>query len=359
MYPKNFIQEPLSAASLGNGCPLTLMLWGEMVPGPTENHNEFYSDDIDLVRRIMEDMFIPLFLDEQAYHRIGFINISRRICELPGWYLWTKDDRGAYLLELTSLEIAEPISITNQSPFLTAGLVLKYYPTPEEPSFKDFAFLEQQVRLSPCFDHTGTPLFEKQEEIHDSLFTVGHICVAFDRELSIAKMRVSSQDRWVEFREDAVGVETDSGPATAPLMEKTRLRNVPGWELSWGFFDKLVLGFCYVHRSRPFGLRLMMSPASIYFVSGKGQCREVQTSEIGGWTLEVAVILQRGKKATIPPKGLWKSFPLPTNDGVLIVDSLENASEEKHPWINPDWWAVHSWSFALSEEIKHRCMRDH
>jgi hypothetical protein len=330
-----------------------------MVSEPSEYHSEFYSDDIDLIRRIMEDMFIPLFLDEQACHRIGFTNISRRICELPGWYLWTKDNRGAYLIELTSLEIGKPISITNQSPFLTAGLVLKYYPTPEEPSFKDFAFLEQQVRLSPCFDHTGTPLFEKQEEIHDSLFNVGQISVTFDRELGIAKMKVFSQDRWVEFCEEGAGVEDDSGGATACLMEKTRIRNVPGWELSWGLFDKLLLGFCYIHRSRPFGLRLMKSPASIYLVSGKGQCREVQTSEIGGWTLEVAVILQEGKQATIPVKGLWKSFPLSANGGVLIVDSLENPSEEKHPWINPDWWAVRSWSFPPSEEIKHCCLRDH
>jgi len=307
----------------------------------------------------MEDMFIPLFLDEQACQRIGFTNISRRISELPGWYLWTRDDRGAYLLELTSLEISEPISMTNQSPFLAADLVLRYYPTPEEPSFKEFAFLEQQVRLSPCFDHTGTPLFEKQDEIHESLFIVGHICVAFDRELSFAKMKVSSQDRWVEFCEDGVRVDTDSGPATAPLMEETKIRNVPGWKLSWGFFDKLLLSFCYVHKSQPFGLRLMKFPASIQFVSRTGQCREVRTSEIEGWTLEVGIILQPGQKPTITPNGLWESFSLSTDGGVMIVDSFENASEKKHPWINPDWCAVHSWSFPPPNEIHHCCFRDH
>ena len=329
------------------------------MPKPTENHNEFHRDDIDLGRRVMEDMFIPLFLDELACQKIGFTHISRLIGGMPGWYLWTRDDSGVYLLELTGLEISESVLTTNQPSSLIAQLVLRYYPTPEEPSFKDFAFLEQQIRLSPCFDHTGTPLFEKQEEIHDSLFTVGHIFAAFDRDLSIVKLKVSSQERWVEFYEDGVRVETGSGLRTARLIKKTKLRNVPGWKLSWGFFDKLLLGFCYVHKSRPFGLRLMKSPASIYIVSGTGQCREVQTSDISAWALEVTVILQPGKKPGITLKGLWDSFPVTTDGGSLMIDSLENVSEEKHSWINPDWWAVQSWAFPPSEEIKHCCVRDH
>ena len=70
------------------------------MPKPTENHSELHSDDIDLVRRVMEDMFLLLFFDKRACQRIGFINISRFIGEKPGWYLWTKDQKGAYLLEL-------------------------------------------------------------------------------------------------------------------------------------------------------------------------------------------------------------------------------------------------------------------
>jgi hypothetical protein len=331
----------------------------EILQNPTGSHDKFHIDDIDLGRRVMEDMFIPLFLDEQACQKIGFTHISRLICEMPGWYLWTKEDSGVYLLELTSLGISESALIRNQLSSLEAHLALRYYPTPEETSFKDFTFLEQQIRLSPCFDHTGSPLFEKQEEIHESLFSVGHISVAFDRELSIAKMKVSSQERWVEFYEDSIRVDTDSGLGTAPLEEKTKLRNVPGWRLSWGFFDKLLLGFCYVHKSRPFGLRLMKSPASIYIVRGTGQCREVQTSKMSAWALEVAVVLQPDKKPEITPRGLWDSFPMTADGGSVIIDSLENDSEEKHSWINPEWWAVHSWAFPPSEEIKHCCLRDH
>jgi len=330
----------------------------KMEPKPTEIRNELHSDDIDLVRRVMEDMLIPLFLDEQACHRIGFTNISRRISELPGWYLWTRDNKGAYLLELAGLEIGKPNSMTNPPPFLAADLVLRYYPTPEEPFFKDFGFLEQQVRLSPSFDHTGTPRFDKQDEIHETLFTVGCIAMVIDRELRFAQINVSSQDRWVEFCEDDVRADTDSGQTAVPSLEGTRIRNVPGWKLSWAFFDKLLMGFCYVHKSRPFGLRLMNFPGSTYFVSRTGQCNEIRTPKIDGWTLEVGLILHSGKKSEIAPKSLWESFPLPIDSGVLILDSYENVPEEKHAWINPDWWTVHSLSFPPSKEIRHCCLRD-
>jgi hypothetical protein len=325
----------------------------------TDKENGFESDMIDLVRRLMEDMFIPLFLDEQACQKIGFTHISRLIGEMPGWYLWTRDDRGAYLLELTSLKIGEPISMTNQSPFLAADLVLRYYSTPEEPSFKEFAPIEQEVRRSPWFDRTGTPLFEKQDEIHESLFIVGHICVAFDRELSFAKMKVSSRDRLVELCVDGVGLDSDSDRPVASQMENTRIRNVPGWNLSLGFFDKLLLGFCYVHKSHPFRLRLIKSPALIYCVSKTGQYKEVRTSEIEGRILEVGIALQPANMSAITPESLWESFSLSTDGDVMIVDSFENASEEKHPWINPDWWTAQSWSFPPGQEIKHCCFRDH
>jgi hypothetical protein len=57
----------------------------------TKKQNEFQNDEIDLVRRVMEDMFILLFFDGKAYQRIGFTNISRLIVRKMAWYLWTKD----------------------------------------------------------------------------------------------------------------------------------------------------------------------------------------------------------------------------------------------------------------------------
>jgi hypothetical protein len=55
------------------------------------------SDVTDLARRVMEDTLIPLFLEEQANHKIGFTKISRLIRQEPGGYLWTRERKGAYL----------------------------------------------------------------------------------------------------------------------------------------------------------------------------------------------------------------------------------------------------------------------
>ena len=334
----------------------------EMVPRQTENHNEFYSDDIDLVRRVMEDMFILLFFDKGACQRIGFINISRFIGEKPGWYLWTKDQKGAYLLELVDAGYFNKEVSTNNIPGVRAEFVLRYYPSPEEPLFEDFAFIEREVRLGPYFDHTGTPFLEKQDEIHESLFAVGNLYLDFDKELNFTILKISSQDRWIEIAKEGPIIETDRRQTIEVIPEGTMTRNVPGWELSWRFYDKLLLGFCYVHKTIPFGLGLTEFPGAVYHTYAQNKVIEASHPDVRGRTLEVGVLLQSNQGHLIDPEILkevfFQSIPLSKKKSEFQVDCFTNLPRDKPPWINPDWWTASSWTYQPSGDINHCCARD-
>ena len=333
------------------------------MPKPTENHNEFYSDDIDLVRRVMEDTFIPLFLDEQACQKIGFTHISRLIGEMPGWYLWTKDRKGAFLLELVAIE---PMDMTHsisldRIPELEASFVLRYYPSPDEPVFKDYALVERLIRLSPFFDQTGTPRTENRKEIHESLFMAGNLHLLFDRKLSLAILNVSAQDRWVEVRKDGLAGFDHSGQTIETIPQGFIDRNIPGWELTWSLFDKLLLGFCYVHRSIPY-TRLSKSSGMTWHIYTEDQVEEIQNPDVVQWTLETGILLQSNTNTSTDvldlKKGFHDFFKI-SSENKISVGYFEEPPEKEHPWINANWWMSSSWSFPPAREIQHCCFRDY
>jgi hypothetical protein len=336
-----------------------------MEPKPTENHTELHSDDIDLVRRVMEDMFILLFFDKGACQRIGFISISRSIGERLGWYLWTEDQKGAYLIELADVVYFDKEMGTdypNHIPEMKAEFVLRYYPSPEEPLFEDFAFTEREVRLGPYFDHTGTPLFEKQNDIHESLFAVGNLVLDFDKGLNFAILKISSQDRWIEIVKEGPIVEADYRQTIDVVPEGTIARNVPGWELSWRFFDKLLLGFCYVHKTIPFGIGITEFPAPVYHIYPRNKVIEGYEPNLRGRTLEVGVSLQSNQRHLIDAEVLKKVFfrpiPFSKKNTEFQVDCFTSLPGKKHRWIDPDWWAASSWTCQPSGDINHCCARD-
>ncbi len=332
-----------------------------MVPKTTENHSELHSGDIDLVRRVMEDMFIPLFLDDQAHHSIGFTHISRLIGEKLGWYLWTKDQKGAYLLELMGVEPVE-FKIPHPFPGVAADFTLRYYPDPEEHSFENYALVERQARLGPFFDETGTPVFEKQNEIHESLFAVGNLHLAFDHLLRIATLKISAQDRWIEIHGDSLTIQHHSGQPAETIPKGDIDRSVPGWELTWHFFDKLLLGFCYVHKCFPVSLRLTKSPGFIYRVDGNHQVAEIRDLVTNRWTLETGIFLQSLKTLSMDLETLKTAFresiPHSLEKGETMVNYFENPTRIS-PWIDSNWWKASSWIFQPSTEINHCCFKDH
>lgn len=321
----------------------------------TDSPRDISPDHVELARRVMEDMFVQLFWEEQACRRIGFKNISRLIGEMPGWYLWTDSRKGAYLLELRRIKPSD-------SRIIKAYFLLRYYPSPEDPFFKDLAHMERQVRLGSFFDHTGTPRSENRKEIHESLFAVGNLHLAFDTDLQLAKLQISSQDRWMEVYIDGQNDQANSAEKIEVVHKGGIDRNVRGWDLSWDFFDKLILGFCYVYKSPPIGVRLRKYPGVVYYIHSDGQAFEISQSSVHGWALEGGVFLKRSR-TPFPDPVKWEKMTFDSvsffKGDTLSAEIFANPPKERHPWINPHWWMAASWSFPGAEEVHHVCFTEH
>ena len=296
-----------------------------------------WQEDVGRVRQAMEDMLTSLFHDPQACRKIGFTNIRRLIGFIPGWYLWTEEHQGAFLLELMRLR-----SLNHR--FIAAYFLIRYYPSPQEAHFLDFAPVERQVRLSSFFDETGTPQYESQDHIHESLFAIGNLNMEINRGLNLIKLKLFSQDRWREVQDDL-----RRGEGTGAQIH----RNVPGWKLSWTLFDKLLLGFCFVHRSPPLGLRLTVSPGMEYHLGTDGMASGVPESAIQRWTLETGLLLKSPPNFDLVletwKKNFYASLWRPPKEGENLIAGVTDSPEKESPWIDRKWWAASSWTFSQRE----------
>jgi hypothetical protein len=172
--------------------------------------------------------------------------------------------------------------------------------------------------------------------------------------LNLIKIKLFSQDRWREVRND---LREEEG--TGAKIH----RNVPGWKLSWTLFDKLLLGFCFVHRSHPLGLRLTVSPGMEYRLGTGGMASEVPESSIQRWTLETGLLLKTGPNSDLVletwKKELYASLLRPPKQREKLISGFADPSEKESPWIDSKWWAASSWTFSQEGETHHRGFRNH
>jgi hypothetical protein len=98
---------------------------------------------------------------------------------------------------------------------------------------------------SDLFDHTHTPRLETQQEIPEAFFTIGSISMVADAAETVALFTLDSLDflRW-----SALNAESDS---ENHLPEKGHIRNVPGWQVGYPLFDRLVSLYAFYAKQPP------------------------------------------------------------------------------------------------------------
>jgi hypothetical protein len=176
---------------------------------------------------------------DRLRHELGLLGASQVWGERPAWYLWLADSPGAYHLEMmeTSEDDVEGKGLAR------ALFSIKFYPSPDGGLFNFFSPRERALALNGCFDHTGTPLFEKLGEIPPHLFTVG----------SYEMVCQPGQD-WMIFCLAALDLcrEVTVSP-TGPdqTAAEVVVRRAPGWELTHGLFSRLLSLWSFQHKQTP------------------------------------------------------------------------------------------------------------
>ena len=174
---------------------------------------------------------------ERLQNELGVKGVSQVFSDQPVWYFWLADAPGAYSL---SLAHASPLNQGGAS--LVQGIfVIKYYPAPTEPAFEGFSAQERSLVRGSRFDHSHTPVFEAKDLIDPNLFVVATLEVISGPEQDWALFTLEGQDQCRTVQEPL------DDPGDPCLIS----REVPGWQLAYPLFQRLLSMYAFHSKSLP------------------------------------------------------------------------------------------------------------
>ena len=207
--------------------------------------------DLDsFFRNKVESLLITASWVEQVQQMLGLKGVSQVWGDRPEWYVWVEDAPGVYAL---AFEQGKLIDTADQS-LHTGQFAVKCYPYVSAGVFEAFSPREREMVNSDLFDHTHTPRLETQHEIPEAFFTIGSISLIADAAERFALFTFDSLDflRW-----SALSAESDSANH---LPEKSRIRDIPGWQVGYPLFDRLVSLYAFYSKQSPAFIGATRSP---------------------------------------------------------------------------------------------------
>jgi len=304
----------------------------------------FHQDPVEDLLKIFDTAF-RLVIPGPGRQIIGLKAISEKQNGAPGWYLWFEDHPGAYLLELADAgtRAAKDDRQALHREAVRGLYRIKYYPdTADLSSLSLFSASEQAFRGSDCFDETGTPGFERGEQIPDTFFQIGMIEAALSADTKGLVLRLGTPDRWVTWTVEGV-VATDEQGGTHHLRAAgEKDRDVPAWQWAWFLMDRLVLTLCLAYSSQPRQAALYDAPGHAFRIHQSGVSQAVPDEAIRRRWLSTSFRLHDGHTSCA---GSLTSYP---EDPSLLLDgppgtllaSYRREPAESDLWVPSAWWHI-------------------
>jgi len=240
-------------------------------------------DPESFFRSKIDGMLLTASWVEKVKEMLGLTGVSQVWGEKPGWYFWISHAPGVYHLQMEDAYIKE----VNGIDLVNGIFSIKCYPFAQEKVFHSFSFEERGYVESDFFDHTNTPRIERQNDIPESLFNIGTLEYTLD-----------TDDSWSLFTFESLGslrirYEREAVQEYPPLKKKKRLakgelgRNVPGWELGYPLFDRLLSLSSNLSKRKPIRVIMTSSPGFeyVYDKASVFQCLEASDIEIYSLTV--------------------------------------------------------------------------
>lgn len=285
---------------------------------------------------------------------LGMEAVSQIWGEVPAWYMWLSDAQGVYRLQLADATTDE------KSPAQKQGLFsIRCYPYDNTTVFDAFSYEEQVLRRSHLFDDTHTPRFEAMQRIPDSLFNVAALEYRVDQDDTMACFTLESLDilRCVYPEETVQHFD---------LIGKSRCyrkgeigRSVPGWQLAYPVFDRLLGMYAYYSKVKPVRVRITRSTGFEYVNTGAQKFSCQNSPDIHRLTASVffasptradAGGCQNESDAMAPDEEpgqveilLDRAFPCGHHHHMAKVAPLQTIDGAP---VNPLWWSLAETAFA-------------
>lgn len=296
---------------------------------------------------------------EEFKESLGIQGVSQVWGDMPAWYFWISESPGAYLFQL---EEAGEESDGGGSRGLFS---IKYYPRPGTEVFGRFSFEERSLIESDLFDNTGTPLAEAREKIPESLFNVAAVECVLGSDDAASRFTMESLDLMC-IRDETEVRRTSPGSNREEHFRPGEVgRSVPGWEIAYPLFDRLICLFAHYRKQKPTHIFMTRSPGFEYVYQGNKKliCRE--TDAVGVFALNILFPASGTTQITI-----GGGLPTGANDDTLCVVVFDHRSPcgHYHPpaarlplvgSLNPQWWSLADIHFRSQLASTCGCDHDH
>lgn len=280
----------------------------------------------------IENIVTYSLFDDYLRKLIGFNKVSRFYEGDGGWYFWLNNKQGVHELEVVDCD--KTFTWSHQR------FRLRYYPHPEEIAFDSFSLLEQVIRMGDGFSQ-GCPRLGLGKQFHESYYVAGELNIFLLNKAILAI--VSSQDRWIEYRQQGLEIEKPTGERICVVEKGKKDRDVPGWGLSWDCFNCLIKAFCCIYRTPPSLVRLKSYPGRVWYVNGEGEVREEFATDIYLRQLEVAIVPKQEKEREKLFRDILQICQSVGKENTTAVETLFSEDQditqvEGSSFLNKDWW---------------------
>ena len=266
----------------------------------------------------------------------GLEAVSQVWGEKPAWYFWISGTPGLYALQLEGITAPE----SDRRNWVNGNFAVKCYPLAHEKVFHSFSFQERAMILSESFDHTHTPRFSHREQIPATLFNVAAV-----------ELKVDPEDRQALFVLEGLDIMNISYATETiqnyPVLQKKKRfksgeidRKVPGWDLGYPLFDRLLCLYSFYSKKTPVRLWLTRSPGFSY-IFDKDQPECVQAPEINLFSLNVLFGNPHEEEDMIHRQSV-------DDDQEVVYDRVFHCHHSHHepdqpphlPPLNEQWWSL-------------------
>jgi len=268
--------------------------------------------------------------------------------EHPAWYMWLSDAHGVYRFQLADAMTDENIPANKQGFFS-----INCYPFHDATVFDTFSYEEQVLSRSRFFDDTHTPRFEGKENIPDSLYNVAAMEYRVNRDDTMACFTLESLDTLRCVYPEETVLDFD-------LIKKSRRyrtgetgRSVPGWQLGYPVFDRLLCMYAFYSKAKPVRVRITRSPGFHYVYTRDHAFACEDAPDTQRWTASVFFASPdhcdmgfhlNGSDTLVPeeepgPVEILLDCPFPCGHlhpprKMASLETIEGAP------INPLWWSL-------------------
>ena len=301
-------------------------------------------------RNKVESMLITASWVEHVQHILNLKAVSQVWGDKPEWYIWLGHAPGVYALVLEDAETVEAADTT----MFMGHFAVKCYPYADDCIFAAFSSQEQELVASDLFDETHTPRLEARERIPETFFTVGSVSMMLDEAETMALLTVDSLDALRLCVQIALKSQVTS-PANTD--NGGIIRNVPGWQISYPLFDRLISLYSFYFRQPPVFIGATHSPGFEYLVDAE------QNLEFSSHTttqqLAASLLFLKTSRVTSLVDAIWRE-PLGPEEKIIFMRYLPpsfnnrlNLDSPQEVPINALWWELAN--TELKSELTSTC----